>query len=313
VLPLAALLPWLAVFGGAHAGALSGSKGWMAPWWARYGAGGSFGRALGALVGTLSFPSYLGVLGLATRDLGFGLARAALTALLAGGGLLAVAWKVPRAAPALAVWLLAPIALPVAASLVGSPVFVPGRYELVALPAVALLAGGALGALTGRALGVARLAFGVWAVVVGVTLAAYASTDVERPLRLVQGLLARERATVGEVLAVGFAYAPFRVGDLAEPTGVPIRPVPPSLFGHPGWEHKQRPVEEADLPAPLGHPGDVWLLSQQGDGFERWSAAQGARLTALGFARSRAVAVGDLRLEVYAPPATGKALPAGSL
>lgn|GEM_PF-2695651 len=308
VAPLLAFVPWLFAFGLAHAGA--DSKAWIGLWWARYGALGSVARSAAALGGAGEYPPYLGVLAVATRGAPFAVAGTVAFGALLVAGAVAQARAGARGLLALIGWLLAPVAVPVAVSLAGLPVFIPGRYEAFALPAAALLVGAAA---TLRARWARWLTWGVavaWTAMLGQTVVAYLGTEVERPVRLVHGLLQREGPNVGEVLAVGFTYAPLRAAELADATGVPVRPVPPALAVHPGWEQTSRPVDAEDLPAPLGRPGEVWLVSQPGDGFERWADAQDARLVAAGLAVTRALAVGDLRLKVFGGPATGKALPA---
>lgn len=315
VLPLLAFAPWLVRFGLQHVAA--DSKAWIGAWWYRYGPLGSVARSAAALGGGAAYPPYLGVLAVATRGAPLEVPATLAFGGLLAGGLLAVGRATGWTALALAAWLVVPVALPVAVSLAGTPVFIPGRYEVFALPAAALLVGAVAAAARARDAARGRWAGGGavlvvllgWGAAVAWTDWTYLGTDVERPVRLLRGLQQKQGDGVAEVLAVGFAFAPMRAAEVAEPTGVPVRPVPPALAAHPGWENKARPVDAEDLPVPLGRPGDVWLVSQEGDGFERWRAAEDARLQAQGLRVSRAIAIGDLRLAVYSRSA-GNPLPA---
>ena len=306
VLPLVAFVPWLLRFGLAHAAA--DSKAWIGAWWLRYGAAGSAWRSLAALGGVAEYPPYLGVLALATRGAPLALAGTLVFGAAMLVGLASRVGSPEREGGALLAWLVAPTLVPIAVSAAGNPVFVPGRYEVLALPAVAVALGACAtwGPARARWLGAALVV--AWLGPCAHAVTAYLGTDVERPVRLTHGLLQRQGAGVAEVLGVGFAFAPLQAAEMAEPTGVPLRPVPGTLARHPGWEHKARAIDDTDLPPPLGRPGEVWLVSQAGDGFERFTLAEGARLAAAGLTLTRSITIGDLRLDAYTPP-PGNPLP----
>jgi 4-amino-4-deoxy-L-arabinose transferase-like glycosyltransferase len=185
-------------------------------------------------------------------------------------------------------WLLAGVGLPLLASMLGRPLVLPGRYDVVALPAVLLLLAQGLGA--------------AWSAALIVVLASWMRTDSFPSFQATHQLLKRQQGAVAQVVAVGFTWAPLAYQERVEPTGVALHAVPRDLTAHPGWWDQRAPVEvQAQVARPAPGRGELWLVSQPGGPFDRWTTLEQAALQEAGWSAIRGLKIGDVFVETWGP------------
>ncbi len=187
-----------------------------------------------------------------------------------------------RPVAALLAFTLVPIAIPYAVSLMRAPIFLVGRYELVAYPGFALAVGAGAQALVRHASRWRALAIGVvFVLVVGygaltfVTLARYFRAQPQRVEEVVAQILAQSSRPGDVVLTTGLSRAPIeyylRRFGLAD--RLRIESFPGEIAMHLGWYDGERMIQDSarlgleahDLIESLrGLPGSVFLVDHTG-------------------------------------------------
>lgn len=290
--PLVLYVPWLIMFVTGHIE--SGSKAWLRGYWE--GPLDALSSTFAIMGGAAAFPVYLGPLGAVKVPSLVSYSGPVISVVLLLLGLMLRT----HASLALACWCFIPIVAPIAVSEVLRPIYLPGRYELVAIPAFFLLMAAAMELPQRFLRWLARGAACAWAIAVIAVLWRYMPLELAQPQRAAHSLLLRERDSVAQVIAVGFTWATIAYLERQEQSNVPIYPVPRSLTDHPGWwDHDaSRPEPEELAPLPSG-PGAVWVMTLRGDGFSAWAQSQAIRLIEAGYRPEKTIAIGDVRLRVF--------------
>lgn len=282
------------------AGHLGGpSLDWIIRYW--QGPGSALGATASTFAGTGPFPAWLGALAHARLPAPWPVVGVVLAVLLAVIGLADRLRARPAGFWPLAALLVVPIAFPLAVTMVLRPMYLAGRYEIFALPAFCLAIASGIVPVARRLRWPAAGVGLFWGLLVLATTGPWLATEFAQPHRQLHEVLRRDPAPVDAVFATGFAFAPFLFHERAAPSGVALSAVPSGLVAHPGWWDLGRPVADAELPSVPAGTGDVWLLSQKGDGFDLWRQAQAARIVASGRLPARTVRVADIELRVFSP------------
>jgi len=173
---------------------------------------------------------------------------------------------IARPGAVLLVLALAPLVVALAYSQLIDPIYLPGRYDTVALPAFLLLYAVGLERLS-------RIHRRLWVgpmLVIGVAALALMSNSTafrapaESPYDSAAEVLA-ERAEVGDlVVATGYGRCPFEYALDRSGLELEIASFPAELARHPGWYSERslldQPAQlEADAAALASWPGGVWV------------------------------------------------------